>query len=194
MLKITDNRLTHPFWIDAGENYYIIYFRSVGGNFICLRDDIVPPRVGLMFRYEELKKDIVPVKHASTSLTTNLEPVDDNEWKAKIYYSQNFYSYDMKITTSKQLPEIDFEKYAGKIFTINGSHFGRLHYLVVRKDSGIHFCYLPSINAGPEEYMTFEEIFDRWFKIYEKEIKLSQQGILEFTCKFTEPDVFVKLS
>jgi len=202
MVKITDGRFTYPFWVEAGESYYIVYFRSAGGNFICIQDDILPMRVGMMFRYDELKKDIFPVKEASTSLTTNLVNVDDKTWKLLLYGVQNFASYDLSLTWTKNIPEINFENYLGKCFTIFSKPFRIYHYLVVRNNDKICLSMMSQLNSGGKEtYITFEKLVEQIIKDIELNISrsstfygASNNNLFEFDCNFTEPDVFLKLT
>jgi hypothetical protein len=202
MIKITDNRFTYPFWVDAGENYYIVYFRSFGGNFICLQDDILPMRVGMVFRYDELKKDIFPAKEASTSLTTNNINVDNNKWKLSLYGIQNFSIYNLVLTWTKKIPEINFENYLGKCFTISSNVYGRHHYLVVRNNDKICLSMISQLNPGGKEtYITFLELVEQIIKDIELNFSRSStfygssnNNLFEFDCNFIEPDVFLKLT
>jgi hypothetical protein len=204
MLKITDNRFTYPFWVDAGENYYIVYFRSASGNFICLRDDILPPRVGMMFRFEELKKDIVPVKESSTGIMTNNEPVDKNTWHILLQWFQDFSTCDLKLTWNMKIPGINFENYLGKCFTIDSKLYARKHYIVVRKNDEICLSFISHLgNKDNESYLSFVEIVENLKKNVECHVSknpnyygVSESGIynLEFNCYFSELDIFLKLT
>ena len=203
MVKITDNRFNHPFWVEAGENYYIVYFRSNSGNFICLRDDIVPPRVGLIFRYDELKKDIFcPAEYSETLHGTFA--VDKNSWKILLQGAEDFSAFDYntgqhKIIWHKNIPNIDFEPYVGKLFNMDISCNGTFSYLVVRQDKGIFLAELSGLHRAQESYLMFPEVLENLLKDLEDTRKypvqwLRHNGNISIACNFVEPDIFIKLS